>query len=210
MKQLSKIIILLSSLIAATAFAYPQESNRYMANYPYADGTNGPDFYAGALGGLTNYTGTAYYSDGTTASSSTQSGAMGFMGSVGVMFNQYVGIEAGYVRFGDLTTKYKAGRSTVEETDHFTAPMINIKGSFPFGNGFNLYGKLGFSSITAHSNLADLNDESYSGLNLAIGGGYYFTPNVEGTVEYFSSMINSKANTSFTPSIFGFGINVHV
>ena len=212
MKQLIKIIVLLSTLTIASVFAYPQESNDYVPHYsyPYADGTNGPAVYAGGMAGLTNYTGTSYYSDGSTAASSTQSGAIGLMGNVGIMLNQYIGIEAGYVRFGDLSNKIRVNGSVVEENDNFTGPMLNVKGVFPFGNGFNIFGKLGFSSITAHSNLPDFDNRSYSGLNLGLGVGYYFTPNIEGTVEYLSTMINSKSNTSFTPSIFGFGFNFHL
>lgn len=210
MKHVTKIIILFTSFLAASVYAYPRQSMGQYMNYPYADGTTGPAVYAGGFAGLTNYTGTSYYSDGSTASSSTQSGAIGFMGQVGVMLNQYFGVEVGYARFGNLTTTYRSGGRKTQENDYFTAPMVNIKGVFPFGNGFNLFGKIGFSSIRAHSNISDFNGKQYSGLNLGLGLGYYFTPNVEGTFEYFSSMINSKANTSFTPSMFGFGINMHV
>lgn len=217
MKLIKTLFIATGLLAIATTYAavpmgngnYTNNSyyNNYLQNYPYADGTKGPAPYVGGMFGLTTYTGTVYDNDGDETASSSQNGALGYGGFVGVMLFQYFGVEAGYMRYGDFNGKNSKGK---EVRDYYTAPMLNVKGVLPFGNGFNIFGKLGFSNLTTHSSEKKKDNKNYSGLNLGIGAGYYFTPNVEATVEYFGTTVDTRANTSLTSSVFGFGIYAHI
>jgi opacity protein-like surface antigen len=205
MTSIKKSLVLLSLLATTGVMAQPMYNNAY-ANYPYKDGTTGVAPYIGGIVGATNYTASITYDDGSS-DSSTQSAGMGYAGTVGVMFNQFIGIEASYLRYGQLSSTYNDGN---EVKEYLAGPAADLKGVLPFQNGFNIFGKLGVADLTLHSNVSDDDGVSKSGLDFALGAGYYFTPNVEMTLQYSGTSLSGYANTSLTPSLISFGINIHV
>jgi hypothetical protein len=213
MNTLKTLLIATGIISCGAAMAMPMPrsagmSNQGMsqANYPYHDGTWNLDPYIGGVVGLTNWTATVtdpnYSQDNY---SNTKSGATGFLGHVGVMFNPFVGVEVGYVKYGNFNEVVH------KKTQIFgmNGVTVDVKGVLPFGNGFNLFGKLGFASLTQTSNVKNSDNIANSGLDLGLGGGFYFTPNAEMTVSYYGTTISGQQNVSLTPSIFGVGVNMH-
>jgi opacity protein-like surface antigen len=126
-----------------------------------------PAFYAGADVGSTKVDG---FSDRENS----------FGGFVGYQFNTNFAVEVGYRRLADFDVTY-AGRSANVKLNQTAASVI---GAVPFGNGFNVFGRLGYNNIDvkASSGYASGTD-STSGVLYGVGVGYSFTPNISARLE---------------------------
>ncbi len=72
--------------------------------------------------------------------------------------------------------------------DGFKVQQLSLSAlaSMPFGNGFNVYGRLGYNDIDVKNNVAGgtFTQDFDSGALYGVGLGYAFTPKITGRVEY--------------------------
>ena len=132
---------------------------------------------------------------------------MNYQLNAGVMFNQYIGVEANYTDNGGYTASQDNSKITAKSYG------ASLKVAYPFsGSVFSIYGKLGFASQTLKTTDSYfLNGMVNSsgiglGLGLGLGVGYQFLPNLQGTVEY-NSTTASTSGIDLTLGMFGLGLN---
>lgn len=100
-----------------------------------------------------------------------------FGGFVGYQFNQNIAVEGGYRRLASVTV---SGVDVDLNQAH-----VSVLGIAPLGNGFNLYGRLGYNNIDASASVAGKSaTASTSGALFGIGAGYSFSPNVTVRAEF--------------------------
>jgi OOP family OmpA-OmpF porin len=133
---------------------------------------------------------------GTVAFSSTRDeDSFGWKAFAGWRFNPYLAVEGGYVGLGRANLQYTipgfAGSADVKVTD--SAWTLAAVGSYPFGQGFSVLGKLG---AAFHYTKTDLNvsvpgaaagatvSDRRTGFLWGVGAGYDFNPNLGVRVEY--------------------------
>jgi hypothetical protein len=122
-------------------------------------------FYAGVDAGLTSW-------DYNNASSKVSVG-----GFVGYGFNQYIAAELGYRQLGDFNG-FKISQT-----------HISAVGSYPLNNRLDIFGRLGYTSLSVSGCYNYGNGYTYCGGDIGtgtvIGAGvaYSFAPNIVGRVE---------------------------
>ena len=101
----------------------------------------------------------------------------------GAMFNPNFGLELGYLHFGEID---RAGGQTRAQGLNLSAVA-----RAPLGERFDVFGKLGttygwtHTSAALASGIPSGNDHGF-GLSYGVGGSYYFTPQLAGTLEWES------------------------
>jgi len=101
----------------------------------------------------------------------------------GGMFNQNLGVELGYVNFGEIS---RAGGDTKAQ-----GVNLSLVAKAPIGERFDVFGKVGTTygwTKTSSSALSGVpgGKENGFGLSYGLGASYYFTPQIAGTLEYES------------------------
>ena len=87
----------------------------------------------------------------------------------GYNFNETFALEGGYRKV--TIQGYK-----IQQTS------LSALASMPFGNGFNVYGRLGYNDINVKGPFVV--EDFDSGVLYGVGMGYAFTPTITGRVEY--------------------------
>lgn len=99
---------------------------------------------------------------------------------IGYNFHQNFAIEAGYRRLGDYTFRGFGYSADVD----LNQAALSVVGKLPVGNGFDVYGRLGYNRVEAEANAYGVNaDESVSKALVGVGVGYAFTPAISARVE---------------------------
>lgn len=99
----------------------------------------------------------------------------------GGMFNQNLGVELGYINFGEID---RGGGNTKAQ-----GLNLSLVAKAPLGDRFDVYGKVGTTygwtktSSAADSGVQGGKDHGF-GVSYGVGASYYFTPQIAGTVEY--------------------------
>ncbi|QHJ01659.1 outer membrane beta-barrel protein [Xylophilus rhododendri] len=101
----------------------------------------------------------------------------------GGMFNQNLGLELGYVNFGEIT---RGGGDTKAQ-----GLNLSLLAKAPLGDRFDVFGKVGttYGWTKTSSNAASGvpgGKENGFGVSYGVGASYYFTPQVAATLEYES------------------------
>ena len=121
--------------------------------------------------------------------------SFGWKAFAGWRYNQYLGLEAGYVDLGRANVQYlvpgQPGSIDLKVTD--TAWTLAAVGSFPFGQGFSVLGKLGAAwhytktdttvSIPG-ATVSQTPSDRRTGFLWGLGGAYEFNPNIGVRIEY--------------------------
>lgn len=124
-------------------------------------------FYAGADIGKTKIDG--------ISGRGTSAGAF-----IGYNFHQSFAIEAGYRRLAEYTIRAFGYSADVD----MNQAALSVVGKLPVGNGFDLFGRLGYNRVEAEASGYGLSvDESESRALIGVGVAYAFTPAVSARVE---------------------------
>jgi opacity protein-like surface antigen len=101
----------------------------------------------------------------------------GFGGFVGYQFSENLAVEGGYRRLASYTI---SGVDLDLNQAH-----ISAVGIAPLGNGFSLYGRLGYNNIDASASVAGKTaSASTSGALVGIGAAYTVAPNITVRAEF--------------------------
>lgn len=125
-----------------------------------------PSFYAGIAGTSTEI-------DGFDRET-------GYGAFIGYKFNQSIAIEGGYYRVADTDVRVGAltGNATIDQLD------ISVIGTLPLSNGFDVYGRLGYTRLEAEADIAGFTGKEHDNNALyGLGLGYTFSPVVHGRLE---------------------------
>lgn len=108
-----------------------------------------------------------------------------FMGDVnlGYKFNDFFAIEGGFAKFSEIKSS----------SDNYFFDGA-IKGMMPFGNGFELFGKLGMAEAYAY-------DQNKPVIYIDAGLGYALTPNWSATLQGFTTTENSDVPSMYAGTI---------
>ncbi len=134
-------------------------------------------------------------------------GALTFSG--GYYFTPNVGVEAGFVLVGDSTVTYPGGQTTYSQS----AVKVAAVGTVPVAPQLDIFGKLGFDSISGTLSQTGFADQSASTGNLmfGIGAQYNFDKQIGMRVQY-ESLGKSKASSTGTSTditMFSIGVVFH-
>lgn len=140
-----------------------------------------PSYYAGVDAGSTKIDG---YSDRETS----------YGAFFGYQFHTNFAIEGGYRRLADFDVI--GANVTADQT------ALSVIGSLPVGNGFSVYGRLGYNrvDVKATTNGVSAKDKTNGGL-YGIGASYAFSPVITGRVEFqrpSSDSTNLSAGVAFS------------
>lgn len=115
----------------------------------------------------------------------------------GYQINQNFGIEAGYRSLADYDTTFL--NEKVEVRGRQTS--LSVIGTIPMGNGFSVYGRLGYNHISLKASTRFGSEkDSESKVLYGAGVSYAFTPTVSGRIEVqkpHSDLTNVSAGVSF-------------
>jgi hypothetical protein len=103
--------------------------------------------------------------------------------NLGYKICDFFGIEGGFAGFGKINH---------QDNNYFFDAAA--KGIMPFGNGFELFGKLGMAH--AHSE-GDSNPVLFGGVGL----GYAFTPNLSGTIQGFTTTQSGNVPSMYAGTV---------
>lgn len=123
-------------------------------------------------------------------------GGLPYQTGGGYQFNQYIGIEGGYIRYPDVSTD----TSVVNKTSNIE--QLAAKGTVPLKNSFNFFGKLGAAEISPQI-INGLNNNADNIVNSAkllpyigTGIGYGLNQKVD-----FDFQLDEMPKTSNVPAI---------
>ena len=146
-------------------------------------------FYLGLAYSYMNYEGDFYAEDGQeTLSANMEAEWDAIMLQAGYQFNPYIGIEGRYwsnLGDGDATMSYRyEGEGSESGSESGDAPDITawgiyLKPTLPVGEGFSLYGLLGYGNVEIDD---DFFDES--GFQWGVGASFNFAENMSLFVDY--------------------------
>lgn len=129
------------------------------------------------------------YGSGTSADDS----GFGWNADLGFKFMPFFGLELGYTHYD--TTEVKSGGTQFANDKHFSYDLA-AKGILPISDsGVELFAKLGVARIKSHlvttdgavaSTVSGYNPGTFTdtGLYMGLGGGYAFTPNIFGQLQW--------------------------
>lgn len=99
---------------------------------------------------------------------------------VGYNFHENFAAEFGYRRLAEYDESF--GNTKVGVTADQMA--LSVVGTLPLGNGFNVFGRLGYNRLEAKGSVGSFSaSETTSGGLYGVGVGYGFTPTVSGRIE---------------------------
>ncbi|MEO7578616.1 MAG: outer membrane beta-barrel protein [Massilia sp.] len=100
-----------------------------------------------------------------------------FGGFAGYNFNENIAAEFGYRRLASF--KYSGVDFDVDQI------ALSAVGSFPVGEGFSIFGRLGYNRLNVDGKANGLKaSESTSGALIGIGASYTFAPNIAARLEF--------------------------
>lgn len=100
-----------------------------------------------------------------------------FGGFAGYNFNENFSAELGYRRLASFT--YSGVDFDIDQT------ALSGIGSFPVGEGFSLFGRLGYNHVKVKGHVNGFSaSDSTSGTLVGIGASYTFAPNIAARLEF--------------------------
>lgn len=130
----------------------------------------------------------------------------------GIQINKYLGVEAGYVNFGEIGASATNGIDTASVSAKTQSAYLAATGTLPLNEQFSLFAKAGVArnrtKVTDSFNAATDSGTFYkTTAMLGVGASYAFTPKLSGVVEYddFGKVID-ESGVSLRQSMLSAGV----